>query len=90
MILHDASSGTIVHGVSLFLWQHSHPGDIMILLWLTRSLQNFAQHMRLGVVSICGLGEFGGVPLRENVPGIFLLPRADGHQLVHGPGSKCS
>ena len=43
-----------------------------------------------GVLSICGFGEFGGVLLRENVPGIFMLPRAGGHQLVHGPGSKCS
>ena len=36
------------------------------------------------------IGESGGVPLRENVPGIFLLPCASGHQLVHGPKSKCS
>ena len=36
------------------------------------------------------IGEFGCVPLRENVPGTFMLPRAGGHQLVHGPGSKCS
>ena len=42
MILHDASSGTVVHGVSLILWHHCHPGDIVILLWLTRLLQNFA------------------------------------------------
>ena len=46
MVLHDASSGTSVHGVSLFLWHHCHPGDIVILLWWTRSLQNFAQRMR--------------------------------------------
>ena len=47
---------------------------------------------KYGVVPICGyglvtLGEFGVVPLRENVPGIFLLFRAGGYQLVHGPGS---
>ena len=46
MILHDASSGTIVHGVSFFLWHHCHPGDIVISLWLTPSLQFFAQHIR--------------------------------------------
>ena len=46
MILHDASSGTIVHEVSLCLWHHCHPDDIVILWWLTRSLQNFAQHIR--------------------------------------------
>ena len=33
-------------------------------------------------------GEFGLVTLRENVLGIFLLSRAGGYQLVHGPGSK--
>ena len=45
-------------------------------------LHNFAQH----ILPLAGTvpGEFGGVPLRENVPGIFLLPRAGGHQLVHG------
>ena len=42
------------------------------------------------VVPNCGyglvtLGEFGVVPLRENVPGIFMLPRAGGYHLVHGP-----
>ena len=36
------------------------------------------------------IGEFGGVPLRENVSGILMLPRAGRHQLVHGPESKCS
>ena len=99
MILHDASSGTIAHGVSLCLRHHCHPGNIVILLWLTHSPQNFAQHVRpfagtvhSGVVLYPSvvIGEFGGVPLRENVPGIFMLPRAGGHQLVHGPGSKCS
>ena len=45
------------------------------------------------VVPSCGyglvtLGEFGIVPLRENVPGIFILPRAGGSHLVHGPGSE--
>ena len=47
------------------------------------------------VVTICGYGlvtldEFGVVTLRENVPGIFMLPRAGGYQLVHGPRSKRS
>ena len=44
MILHDASSVAIARGVSFFLWHHYHPGDIVILLWLTRLLQNFALH----------------------------------------------
>ena len=34
------------------------------------------------------LDEFGLVTLRENVPGFYMLPRAGGFQLVHGPGSK--
>ena len=47
------------------------------------------------VVTICGYGlgtidEFGVTTLRENVPGIYMLPRAGGYQLVHGPGSKRS
>ena len=42
-------------------------------------------------VPICGyglvtLGKFEVVPLREIVPGIFMLPRVGGYQLVHGPG----
>ena len=78
MILHDASSGTIAHGVSLCLRHHCHPGNIVILLWLTHSPQNFAQHVRpfagtvhSGMVLYPSvvIGEFGGVPLRENVPG---------------------
>ena len=92
MILHDASSGTIVHGVSLCLWHHCHPGNIVILLWLTHSLQNCAQHKRplAGTIHSVVIDEFGGVPLRENVSCIFMLLRAGGHQLVHGPGSMCS
>ena len=81
MILHDASSGTIVHEVSLCLW---HP----LPFWRTLAGNPFT--LVMVVLSICGFGEFGGVLLRENVPGIFMLPRAGGHQLVHGPGSKCS
>ena len=41
-ILHGASSGTIVHGVSLILWHHCHAFDIVISLWLIHSLHNFA------------------------------------------------
>ena len=81
------------------LWHHCHPGNNVILLWLTHSLQNFAQHMRplagtvhSGTVLYPSVvvGEFGGVPLLENVSSILMLPRAGGHQLVHGPESKCS
>ena len=48
-----------------------------------------------GVVTICGYGlvtidEIGVVILRKHVPGIFLLPRAGGYQLVHGPGAQRS
>ena len=48
-----------------------------------------------GFVAICGYGlvtfdEFGIVTLRESVPGIYMLLRAGGYQLVHGPGSKRS
>ena len=39
MILLDASSGTIVRGVSLRLWHHCHLGSIVILLWLTHSFK---------------------------------------------------
>ena len=81
------------------LWHHYHPGNIVILGWLTHSLQNFAQHFRslsgtvhFGTVLYPSvvIGKFGGVPLRENVSGILMLPRAGRHQLVHGPESKCS
>ena len=41
MVLHDASSGTIVQGVFL-LWHHCRTCDIAISPWLTPSLQNFA------------------------------------------------
>ena len=41
MVLHDASSGTIVQGV-FFLWHHCRTCDIAISPWLTPSLQNFA------------------------------------------------
>ena len=81
------------------LWHYCHPGNIVSLLWLMHSLQNFAQHIRplagtvhsdtvlyLSVVIV----EFGGVPLHDNVSGILMLPRAGGHQLAHGPESKCS
>ena len=62
-------------------------------------LQNVAQHFRplagtvhSGTVLYLSVvvGGFGDIPLRENVSGILMLPRAGGHQLVHGPGSKCS
>ena len=36
------------------------------------------------------LDEIGVVILREDVPGIYILPRAGGQQLVHCPGSKRS
>ena len=36
------------------------------------------------------IGELEDVPLRENVSGILMLPHTGGHQLVHGPESKCS
>ena len=61
------------------------------------SLQYFAQH----VLPLAGTVHSSMVPypsvplvnlelsLRENVPGISLLPRAGGYQLVHRPGSKC-
>ena len=53
MILHDAS----LHGVTVCLWHHCQPGDIVILLWLTRSPQ-LCPTFIVCVVSICGLGEF--------------------------------
>ena len=79
MILHDASSGTLVHGVSFFFfWHHCHPGDIVILLWVTPATFCPAytssccnRSLWFGVVSICGLGE---VLLRENLPAIFICP----------------
>ena len=95
MMLHR----TLLSMESFFLlWHHGILGNIVILVWLTHSLQNFAQRIRsfsgtvhFGTV-LCPCvvnGEFGCVLLRENVSGI-LLPRAGGHQLVHGPESKCS
>ena len=42
-----------------------------------------------GLVTLA-LGEFGLVPLRENVPGIYMLHRAGGYHLVHCPGSECA
>ena len=81
------------------LWHHCLPGNIVILLWLMHLLQNFAQHTRTlaGTVHsdtvlypLVVIVQFGGVPLRENFSGVFVLPREGGHQLVHGPESKCS
>ena len=81
------------------LWHQCLPGNNVILLWLPHSLHIFAQHMRTlaGTVHsgavLCPsvvIGQLGGVPLLENVAGIFMLPRAGGPQLVHGPGSSCS
>ena len=62
------------------------------------SLQKFAQHILppAGTVHSC-MVPYPSVALvnlelslRENVPGISLLPCAGGYQLVHRPGSKCS
>ena len=33
------------------------------------------------------IGGFGDVPFRENFSGIFVMPRAAGHLLVHGPAA---
>ena len=43
MILHRV---LLIHGVSFCLRHHCQPGNIVILLWLTHSLQNFAQFVR--------------------------------------------
>ena len=65
----------------------------MILLSVMHSLQNVAQHMRSFAGTVhsgtvlyfsVDIDEFGGVLLRDNASSILMLPRAGGHQLVHG------
>ena len=53
--------------------------------------QSWIRPHKFIVVPSCGsglvtLGEFGIVPLRENVPGFFMLPCAGGSHFVHGLG----
>ena len=77
------------------LWHHCHLGNIVILLWVMHSLQNFSQHIRTlagtvhsgTVLSLSTvMGGSGDVPLRENFSGVFSLLRVGGH----GPGLKYS
>ena len=84
MILLDASSGTIVHGVSLNLswffcgWRIRYTilPSIYVLL-----LEPF-------ILVRCCITLWLLVEL--NFSGTFVLSRAGGHQLVHGPGLKYS
>ena len=93
MIVHDTPSDTIVHGffkvvAPWYSWQHRD--SCVVDAFATK----FCQHIRSlsGTVHFATVlcrsvvvGEFGSVPLRENVSGILMLLRPGGHQLVRGP-----
>ena len=71
----------------LFLWHHCHPGNIVILLWLTHSQHKIcpaytplAGTVHFGTVLFLSvvIDEIKGVPNRDNVSGILMLPPAGG------------
>ena len=82
----------LLHNFALILVRLSPVATQRALLHdLSQHVLPLAGTVHTSMVSgLVTIGEFGGGPLRENVPGIYMLPRAGGYQLAHGPGSKRS